>query len=101
MKTFLNSFFRPIDFNNPQQCFWDIVQVMAISMVVCALIVITAAWPVILNPPKIKPIPYAPYYSAKEYQRLINKHGRDRKVIQEAAQVPYYYNADGRKCKLI
>jgi hypothetical protein len=38
---------------------------------------------------------------AKELQRLMRKHGYPDTVIYEPGQVPYYYNARGRKCKLM
>lgn len=97
----IKSIFRPIDLNDPWKCLWSAVQILAVSMLLLACIFLIPVISVIIRDPVPAPVSIAPFYSAEEYNRLHDKHGRRHVIINELGQVPYYYDAQGRKCKLM
>jgi hypothetical protein len=93
--------FRPFNFSNPEEIFKDVIYALGITAIIFVVIVLLIAGWAMWHPPKVARTNYAPYYSAKEYKRLQAKHGQRKVIIEEPGQVPYYIDAQGRKCKLM
>lgn len=68
----MKKIFRPFNFSKPGQCFQDAALTLAISALLSSLIVIGLAFWAIFHPPRFHQSNYAAYYSAEEYNRLVN-----------------------------
>jgi hypothetical protein len=79
----------------------DILAPLALALIIIFLLFIGWCMMVKTTNTEHNKSAYIPCYTEAEYDRLSKKHGNPGVIIEEPGKVPYYYNKEGKKCKLI